>query len=159
MLFRSRAEVYGELANAVNPQTYLKETWAMPDNDMLREELFALERIYVNAAKFKLNSKRKMDNVLKQRNQDGRDSVEEKIGRSPDRADAVGYLYQAIRELPEFFDFVTDQFNPSRYLRECKDLGGGEFLVTFWDGKFDKLTKEALTERFGDPPRILNYGS
>ena len=152
-----RAEVYGELAASLNPQLIQKQPWALPDDDFLREELFSLERIYLTGQKFKLNSKRKLDAASKARNQDNRDSVEEKIGRSPDRSDAVSYLLQAVRETPEYFDEVVDQFDPTKYIRSFQDLGCGEMLVTLFDGKVTKIPKDIFHEKYGENPSVLQF--
>lgn len=151
-----RAETYGELAGAMNPQTTHKEIWAIPDDDMLHEELMALERIFLpDGKRYKLNSKARLSPEQKARNQNNVDSIQEKIGRSPDRADALGYLYQAVKQLPDYFDTVAEQFDPSRYVRDFKDIGGGEYLVTLWDGELKKMDKTAFHEKFGMDPKVL----
>lgn len=153
-----RAEMYGDLAGAVNPQITHKAVWALPDDDMLHEELMSLERIFApDGKRFKLNSKRKLDAAQKQRNQNNVDSVEEKIGRSPDRADSVGYLYQAVKNLPDYFDDVAEQFDPSKYIRDFKEIGGGEVLVTHWDGSLSKMDKASFHQKFGQEPKKLEF--
>lgn len=152
-----RAEIYGELAGLLNPQTLQKDVWALPDIGELWEELQALERIYApDGRKWKLNSKRRLDAASKARNQDNRDSVEEKIGRSPDRADAVAYLGQAIRELPEFFDESTTQFNPATELEWYQKTGRGSYLCKMFLGNEFEISCEEFLERFGCAnPKIL----
>lgn len=151
-----RAEMYGDLAAAVNPQLLYKDIWAIPDNDNLWEELSALERIYASdGKKWKLNSKQRLDAAAKARNQDNRDSVQEKIGRSPDSADACAYLFEAVRELPEFFDECPSQFDPNRYVRSFRKLDYGEILVEKWDGEFVKMSQEEFELRYGENPKLL----
>lgn len=156
--FNRRAEVYGELASSVNPQLSRNEPWAIPDDDRLWEELYAMEKIWgPDGKKWKLNSKRKLDRTAKSRNQDGRDSIEEKIHRSPDSSDSLAYLYEAVRELPEFFEETSEQFSPAKYIRDFKDLGYGEVLVTLWDGKITKMPKTDFHEKYGEEPKTLKF--
>lgn len=154
--FNKRAEIYGDLSNSINPQVSRKEAWAMPDDDMLREELLALEKIYMPNLRFKLNSKRDLGAAATIKNQNSRESVQKKIGgRSPDRADAVAYLYAATKMLAGYWEESADQFDPSKFVREFKDIGGGEYLVTLWDNKLVKMDKTAFHEKYGIEPKVL----
>lgn len=155
-----RAEMYGDLAGALNPQTFQKKIWALPDIGELWEELHALEKIYgPDGRRFKLNSKRKLDAVAKARNQDNRDSVEEKIGRSPDRSDAVAYLFAAVMTLPDYFDESPCQFDPSQELKSWEDAGYGIIRATMFLGKEIEMTKEDFFAKFGENPKIMGLGS
>ncbi len=151
-----RAEVYAELASLLNPQTMQKPVWALPDIGELWDEMRSLEKIYApDGKKFKLNSKRRLDAAAKARNQDNRDSVEEKIGRSPDRSDAVAYLGQAIRELNDFYEESTDQFDPSKFLQEYRLVDYGMVQYKLFMGKEMEMTKAEFFEKFGENPKIL----
>lgn len=152
-----RAEVYGDLAAAVDPQLLYKDIWAMPDDDELWEELASLERIYgPDGKRYKLNSKTRLDAVSTARNQDGRESVQAKIGRSPDRADSCAYLFEACRLLPEFYDECPNQFSPDKYIRSYKKIDYGMVLVEKWDGSLQEMEKEAFREKYGETPSLLH---
>ena len=154
-----RAEIYGDLASAINPQNYIKSCWALPDNERLWEELFALEKIHMpNGRQWKLQSKRRLDRAATQRNQDGRDSVEVKIGRSPDTSDAVAILRQAIMELPDYFDQTETQFNPESELRRWEPRDYGMILVEFWGGKETEMKKEEFVAKYGENPKCFGSG-
>ena len=88
-----RAEAYGELGNRLNPKgAWPDEPWAIPRDSELEEDLCAPERIYTSdGIKFRLTPK------AATRNFQG-ESLQKKLGRSPDKGDAVAYLYHAVRE-------------------------------------------------------------
>ncbi len=156
-----RAEMYGDLAGALNPQTVQKKIWALPDIGELWEELHALEKIYgPDGRRFKLNSKPKLDAAAKARNQDNRDSVQEKIGRSPDRSDAVAYLFAAVMTLPDYFDESPSQFDPSTELKSYRDNGYGVILCEFFLGKEIEMLKEDFVAKFGsENPKIMGLNA
>lgn len=90
-----RAEAYGELARRLDPiGPFAPVPFALPPDPELREELCAPERVYTSdATKFKITPKRQQPGMKK----DALTVVGMLGGRSPDRADAVTYLYEAIR--------------------------------------------------------------
>ena len=110
----ARAEAFGELANRLNPEEY-ETPWPLPEDDMLLEELTAAEKIFdSDGIRFKLQPKRLAAGMRQPKNHRG-DAVStwaEKLGRSPDRADALAYLYSAIRTLvggePVESQFIRD---------------------------------------------------
>ncbi len=150
-----RTEVYGDLAEYLDPKC-VAEPLALPDDDMLWEELHAIEKIFQsNGRRFSLIPKRRAPSQQGARITDNRQSIEEKIKRSPDRADAVTLYGQAIRELPEFMSTTTHQFNPSAKLKRYDPfLGTGDLLVTYWSGKTKKVTKEEFVAEFGSESPI-----
>ncbi|MGE4105520.1 MAG: hypothetical protein AB7E74_26440 [Pirellulales bacterium] len=88
-----RAEGYGLLANRLNPNDYWGEQpWALPDDPLLLEELCAVERIMeADGVSFRLIPKERQ-------REEGPRSLRDILGRSPDRADAVTYLWEAVRK-------------------------------------------------------------
>lgn len=153
-----RAEMYGDLAAAVNPQLLYKDIWAIPDDDRLWEELFALEKIHgPDGLRWKANSKSRLDAAAKARNQDNRDSIFEKISRSPDSADALAYLHEAIMYLEDFYEESSNQFNPSVYPRAYRKTDYGTMQVELWDGKEMEMSKEDFHEKFGAEPKCLMF--
>lgn len=88
-----RAEAYGELGRRLDPRgAFPDEPWGLPKDADLLEDLCAPERIYSSdGVKFKLTPK---DNPAK--NYKG-ETIRQKLGRSPDKGDAVVYLYHGVR--------------------------------------------------------------
>jgi hypothetical protein len=158
--FNRRAEMYGDLAAHIDPQ-FTDTPWAINFDDeehgeMIWQELRAHEKIYrPDGRKYQLNSKRKVDSLRKATSQNGRDSVEEKISRSPDRSDSVCFLHEAIMELPDYFGDVASQHDPSQYLREFHDCGNGEIQFEDWLGKTQRLPADDFFVKYGANPRVL----
>lgn len=92
----TRAEAYALLGRRLNPDDrWADEPWAIPYDTMLFEELTAPEKVFAanDALRFRISPKQPTP---------GHDaekiiSIREKIGRSPDTADSVVYLYHAAR--------------------------------------------------------------
>lgn len=105
-----RTEAYATLGRRLNPDDRWRDSpWAMPVDENLRQELTAPEKVYdADALRFLITPKNRSSDhpeVV---------SVKDKIGRSPDVADAVVYLFHAVRtyhNLNEWF-----QFNAARPL-------------------------------------------
>jgi hypothetical protein len=102
-----RAEGYGTLGRRLDPNDqWGGEPWAMPPDSQLVEELTAPEKIYgSDSFRFHLTPK-----VRPSGSTFSGQSVKEKLGRSPDRADSVVYLWHAVRELHllnQYFMAVT----------------------------------------------------
>jgi hypothetical protein len=92
-----RAEVYALMAKRLDPvDTFAEIPFALPPDAKLREELAAPEREPVGHDGFKFAITPKDSGGKK----DVR-SVKQRIGRSPDRADALCYLWQAVRSTEE----------------------------------------------------------
>lgn len=89
-----RAEAYGELARRLDPRgAWSDQTWRLPADPLLLEELVAVEKIFGSEGlKFRLIPKERTGNESYRG-----DTIKEKLGRSPDRADAVVLLYDQIR--------------------------------------------------------------
>lgn len=84
-----RAQAYGMLADRLRPDGKFPEPFALPDDPKLREELVAPERVFVGSdgLKFRITPKERRPGKTF-RGQ----TLREKLGRSPDRADAVAYM-------------------------------------------------------------------
>jgi hypothetical protein len=89
-----RTAAYAELARRLDPLgAYSTTPWALPPDMLLAEELCAPEKVYgSDAMKFRITPKTRQpgmsEKVL---------TIHDKIKRSPDRADAVVYLYEVVR--------------------------------------------------------------
>jgi hypothetical protein len=93
-----RAENYGELARRLDPAgPWGSEPWPLCPDPMLRAELVAHEKVYgSDGLRFRVTPKdRQPGGTFKG------ETLREKLGRSPDRADAVAYLYAAVRGFHE----------------------------------------------------------
>jgi hypothetical protein len=93
-----RAENYGELARRLDPEgPWGNEPWPLIPDASLREELVAPCKVYCSdGERFRLTPKDRPPGGVFQG-----ESLREKLGRSPDRADAVVYLYAAVRTLDQ----------------------------------------------------------
>jgi len=112
-----RTEAYATLGRRLNPDDmWGQTTWALPPGDTaLYAELSAPEKVYPrgDALRFSLSPKRKPQGhqassslVL---------SVEEKLGRSPDRGDAAVYLFVAVRIRENMNEFFAEYSGPLVY--------------------------------------------
>lgn len=159
-----RAEVYGELSIAIDPDVN-QNPWLIPDDhqysDRIWQELVALEKIYMSdGRKWRLTPKRPTPSQRGKAVEDNRQALSEKLGRSPDCADAVSLLYQAVRELPEFEENFVLQFDPSAEVKEMlRDSRTGDVEVLFWNGKREILTAAEYERRFGKFGAIGNSES
>lgn len=91
-----RAELYGETARRLDPAgDFRMMPFALPDNQRLKEELVAPEKIYAghDGEKFYITPKGRRGSDA---NYNGK-TLHERLGRSPDRADAVVYCLSALR--------------------------------------------------------------
>jgi len=85
-----RTEAYAELGARLNPMGKRPEPWAIPFDPLLREELAAHDKRYARNDRLRFGVRPK----------DGtRDDpgIKQLIGRSPDRSDAVAYLWHSLR--------------------------------------------------------------
>lgn len=100
-----RAENYGELARRLDEKGQWREIpFLMPPNDMLAMELTAPEKILkTDGFKFAITPKRKIPGKENQP-----ESVTEKLGRSPDRADSVVYFYRALQSVGVSIESILD---------------------------------------------------
>ena len=88
-----RAEMYAQLADRLDPAQH-DEPFPLPDDRELMDELVAPEKVWQGSdgLKFRLTPKtRRPGQMFKGR------TVSERLGRSPDKADAVVYCWQAVR--------------------------------------------------------------
>jgi hypothetical protein len=89
-----RAEMYAHLADRLDPAQN-DDAFALPDDRELLDELVAPEKVWhgSDGLKFRLTPKtRRPGQTFKGR------TVSERLGRSPDKADAVAYMFQAVRQ-------------------------------------------------------------
>jgi hypothetical protein len=102
-----RAEAYGELGNRLNPKgAWPDEAWAIPRDSELEEDLCAPERIYLSdGIKFRLTPKSSSRSYRGQ-------TLQQKLGRSPDKGDAVAYLYHAVRDFLKGAEYQELQAAP-----------------------------------------------
>ena len=99
-----RAELYGELARRLNPKGSWGEEqpWGLPDDPLLFEELCAHERVYTSdGIKIKLIPKEKPNPDYSGK------TIKDKIGRSPDRSDALAYLWRAVSSSTDNSDYTS----------------------------------------------------
>ena len=88
-----RTEMYAQLADRLDPAQHA-EAFALPDDRELLDELVAHEKLWrgSDGLKFGLQPKdRRPGQTFNGR------TLREKLGRSPDKSDAVAYLFQAVR--------------------------------------------------------------
>lgn len=98
-----RAEGYSLLGRRLSPFDLWQDSpWAIEPDDLLREELCAPEKMYQG------NEALRYFITPKNRNPDKENVVciREKLHRSPDRGDAVVYLWHAVRYLHDFNDWL-----------------------------------------------------
>jgi hypothetical protein len=148
-----RAEICGEFADAIDPEMNLTP-WLIPNDSYaapLWEELFAHEKVFTGKpGQYRLNDKRKKPTQKSTVALDNRQSVEEKIGRSSDRADAAWLLFQAVRELPEFGDNLVRQFDPAMEVKDVyRDKQSKLVQVLYWSGKEETISEELYEAKFG----------
>lgn len=89
-----RAEMYAQLADRLDPAQHA-DPFGLPNDRELLDELVAPEKVWQGSdgLKFRLTPKaRRPGQSFKGR------TVSERLGRSPDKADAVAYCYQAVRK-------------------------------------------------------------
>jgi hypothetical protein len=99
-----RTEGYAELASRLSPIGRYGDygPWALPYDVMLREELTAHDKDYVNYDRLK----------FKVRHKDGdkvNPGIKQLLGRSPDRSDALVYLWNSLRILHDL-DVIAQRY-------------------------------------------------
>ena len=99
-----RTETYGELGRRLSTEgAWAGEHWMLPHDNLLAEELVAPEKIYSSDGfRFGLTPK-------DSRGKKDVTTLRDTLGRSPDRADAVGYLYCAVRQIEEYRQHDTSE--------------------------------------------------
>lgn len=112
-----RAEAYGTLGRRLNPDDrWGGEPWPMPRDTHLRQELTAPEKLYgADPLRFLISPKNKPPD-----SRSTVQSIKEKLGRSPDTADAVVYMFAAVRAF----------HNLNEWMRSCEGdlvVSSGEF--------------------------------
>lgn len=90
-----RAENYGELSKRLDEKGQWREIpFLIPESEQLVQELTAVEKVMKSDGfKFAITPKRKIPG------REGVESVQERIGRSPDRGDSAVYFYRALQEV------------------------------------------------------------
>lgn len=125
-----RAEGYGELSRRLDPDGAWPDTpWGLPNDQELHEELTAPERVYASdGMRFVITPKKKPNAKYKG------ETIFQQIGRSPDKADAVSYLYTGVRyglRMKEWQDsqdreFIASGANPGKESTPLTDEELGE---------------------------------
>lgn len=141
-----RAELYGVLGERLNPDSAHLDPFMIPSLDELKEELTAHEKHFVaDMTRFyctpKVRAKGQFANVQ---------TIKERIGRSPDIADAVVLCYWAVRD-NEFDGSVVEQFNPKDALQEYRK-GDGMVTELRGDGNILDVTEEDFANSWGGEP-------
>ena len=132
-----RAETYGQLGDRLNPDSEHLDTFMIPDDQDLREELVAHEKIYANdMIRYRLTPKQKIRTGADSKIQ----SLREILGRSPDSADAVTLCYEAIL-LTINDGFVAEQFNPSKIAVTAEGNEKDGYAVGFADGNTHEMNE------------------
>lgn len=134
-----RAESYAMLGRRLNPLDVMKDSpWMLPDDSDLHEELCAPEKIHPkdDITRFKLSPK---------------SDITASLGRSPDKADAVTYLYHAVRWCGEWGayvsrDIVTSGEDP---VEESKPLTDDEVESLEFEDLKDILQTQREDQRRG----------
>ena len=96
-----RAETFSLLALRLDPSQH-DSPWALPDDQQLLDELCAMEKIMdSDGVRFRLQPKHLASGQKPHKNHRGEEvqSLVQKLGRSPDKGDAIGYLYRAVHLL------------------------------------------------------------
>lgn len=90
-----RAEGYGELGARLDPNGRWPDApWRLPNDPLLLEELVAPEKVFgSDALRYGITPKERGGTEFRG------ETIREQLGRSPDRADAVVYLYDIVRRL------------------------------------------------------------
>lgn len=88
-----RAEVYGELSSRMNPEESPQSVFAIPHDVKLEQELCAHHKL-ASARGFSVTPKDRHKGMLFNGH-----TVREHLNRSPDRSDALAYLYAAVRTM------------------------------------------------------------
>lgn len=145
-----RAELYGSLGERLNPDSAHLDTFMIPDDDKLKEELTAHEKHYVSDmtrfyATPKVRAKGQFANVQ---------TIKERIGRSPDSSDAVVLCHWVIRDT-EFDGSIVDQLNPKDVLTEYRKAEDGNIEEVRGDGNILDVTEDQFSENWGGEPTSI----
>ncbi len=91
-----RTEAYGEFGRRLNPNDrWGADDYALPHDEFLAQELCAPEKLYGrDAFRFGISPKKRKPGM-----EDSVETIYDKIGRSPDRADSAVMMFEGIREL------------------------------------------------------------
>lgn len=146
----TRAELYGELGVRLDPNSAYTELFMMPDDDKLKEELTAHEKHYTSdmtrfQATPKVKSRGALANVQ---------PIKEKIGRSPDTADAVVLCHWVIRDC-DCDDLVVHQLNPEKVLDHHEEKPNGTVSETRASGNVFDVPKEEFDNQWGMEPATI----
>lgn len=133
-----RSEIYSVFADRLNPNSSHLDTFLVPNDQKLFQELCAHEKLYA-ADGIRYNLTPKSENARTRNVQ----TIKQKIGRSPDRADSVVMCFQAILESSGALH-VPEQFNPSKVITSKVELPDGKFLATYANG--DENVIESVPE-------------
>ena len=146
----TRAELYGELGVRLDPNSAYVDLFMIPDDDKLKEELTAHEKHYTSdmtrfQATAKIKSRGALANIQ---------PIKEKIGRSPDTADAVVLCHWVIRDT-EGDAGVVQQFNPAEALEAYRKTEQGSVLEGRGDGNVHEVSQEEFDSEWGTEPTTI----
>jgi hypothetical protein len=102
-----RAEAYGVLADRLNPSgAWAGSPWGLPDDSLLHQDLCAPEKIYdSDGFRYRITPKRRESGMP-----ENRPTLQEKLGRSPDRGDAVVMLHWGIHSVGSMAQIAISRF-------------------------------------------------
>jgi hypothetical protein len=145
-----RAELYGVLGVRLDPASSYLEPFMIPDDTNLKEELAAHEKHFVaDMTRFyatpKVPSRGQFANVQ---------CIKDRIGRSPDTADAVVLCYWAVRDT-EFDGSVIDQFNPAEALEAYREQEDGNIINSRGDGGVYTDSPDDFSSMWGQHPSTI----
>jgi hypothetical protein len=149
-----RAQLFGEFADRINPELTHFEPYMVPDDQELKDELVAHEKIVSpDGQRWQVTPKRKAHS--------GRladvQSITRKLGRSPDAADAVLLCYAAVSEY-ETDSHVLDQFDPTQHIySKTNTTSRGEVVVEVQDGagNTDSMSESEYISTWGEDPDLV----
>lgn len=145
-----RAELYGVLGVRLDPSSAYLEPFMIPDDTNLKEELAAHEKHFIaDMTRFyatpKVPSRGQFANVQ---------CIKDRIGRSPDTADAVVLCYWVIRDC-EFDGSVCNQFNPAEALEAYREQEDGKIVNSRGDGGIYTDSSDEFISTWGQNPTTI----
>ena len=150
LFMNTRAELYGNFAERIDPEGQFETVFMLPPDNDLEVELAAHEKEYDrDMSRYRVTPKRRASG-----NKSPRQSIQERLGRSPDTSDAAVLCYLAIRQTDED-STIGEQFRPTQVLQSYSETRDGTIFVTLANGVEKKMTKEEFAAEWGaSPPTV-----